>query len=334
MSSGATLSSPTVKTRRSTLAFLGRRFAGLAVVLVSVSFFVFSLLYLAPGSVEQILLGGAHTADPVTIHAVRARYHLDDPFLLQYAHWLAHAVHLDFGTSVRTNEPVLDAIGNRLALSAELAGLAFSLSIVTGVPLGILAAVRRRGPIDRAVVVSSVVGLSAPAFASAILLLYVFAVRLGWFPVFGHGSGFAGTLHHLLLPAIALALTAAGLLVKITRAAFVTQLEQDYVTFARARGVSPYRLLFAFVLRNAAAPIVTAAGLILAYMLAGSVLIEVAFALPGIGSLLVDSVVAKDVPVVQGLAMLIAAIVVLVNLAVDVLYPLIDPRIVLTKRAE
>jgi peptide/nickel transport system permease protein len=161
----------------------------------------------------------------------------------------------------------------------------------------------------------------------------VFAVRLPWFPAFGQGAGFADRLRHLVLPATALALTATGLVVKITRAAFVTELEKDYVTFARARGIPPSRVLFRFVLRNAATPIVTAAGLILAYMLAGSVLVEVTFALPGIGALLVDSVTSQDIPMVQGLAMLIAALVVVVNLIVDLVYPLIDPRIVFGKSA-
>jgi len=177
------------------------------------------------------------------------------------------------------------------------------------------------------------VGLSAPAFASGVLLLYVFAVRLPWFPAFGQGAGVLDRLKHLVLPASALALTATGLVVKITRASFVTELEKDYVTFARARGISPSRVLFRFVLRNAATPIVTAAGLILAYMLAGSVLVEVTFALPGIGALLVDSVTSQDIPMVQGLAMLIAALVVVVNLVVDLVYPLIDPRIVFGKSA-
>jgi peptide/nickel transport system permease protein len=311
-----------------TVAFVARRLIGLAIVLIAISFLVFSLLYIAPGSVEQILLGNSKTADPATIHAIRQQYHLDDPFFVQYLRWAEGALHLDFGVSVRTGEPVLRGITTRLGLTAELAGLAFLLTLVCGVPLGMIAAVRRRRPADRAIVFGSIVGLSAPAFASGILLLYVFAVRLGWFPVFGRGSGLWDSIHHLALPAIALSLTALGLVLKITRAAFVSELEQDYVTFAYARGIPHRRVLFGFVLRNAATPIVTAAGLVLAYMLAGSVLVEVTFALPGIGSLLIESITARDLPMVQGLAMLIAATVVLVNLVVDLLYQIIDPRLV------
>jgi peptide/nickel transport system permease protein len=273
------------------------------------------------------LLLGVRTSDPQTIAAIRKEYNLDDPFLAQYAEWAWNALHLDFGISVRTNEPVLRGILERLGLSAQIAGLAFLLTLALGIPLGVLAAVRQRSSLDRGVVGLSVIGLSAPAFATGILLLYFFAVRLGWFPVFGQGEGFVDRLHHLVLPAVALALTATGLVLKITRAAFSTELEQDYVTFALARGISQRRVLTSYVLRNALTPIVTASGLILAYMLAGSVLVEVTFALNGVGSLLVESVTAKDIPMVQGLAMVIAATVVLVNLVVDLLYPLIDPRI-------
>jgi peptide/nickel transport system permease protein len=317
----------------SRVAFVLRRLVALVLVLVVVSFLVFSLLYLAPGSPEQLLLGNAKTVDPQTIRAVREQYHLNDPFLVRYLHWAGDAATLDFGTSIRTSEPVREGIAHRLALTAELAGLAFILTILLGIPLGVVAAVRRQRGVDRNVVFFSIVGLSAPAFATGILLLYLLAVRVSWFPAFGQGEGLAGRLHHLVLPAIALALTATGLLVKITRAAFVIELEKDYVTFARARGIPPRRVLFGFVLRNAATPIVTAAGLILAYMLAGSVLVEVTFALPGIGALLVDSVTSQDIPMVQGLAMLIAAVVVLVNLVVDLVYPLIDPRIVYGRRS-
>jgi peptide/nickel transport system permease protein len=309
------------------LLFVVRRLGGLVVVLVAVSFLVFSLLYLAPGSPEQLLLGNSKTIDPVTVHAVRQEYHLDGPFLLRYVRWAGAALQLDFGKSIRTGEPVRHGIAQRLSLTAQVAGIGFALTILVGLPLGVLAAARRTRLVDRGIVFFSIVGVSAPAFATGILLLYLFAVRAGWFPAYGQGTGFADRLHHLVLPGVALALTATGLVVKITRAAFVVELEKDYVTFARARGVRTLRVLFGFVLRNAATPIVTAAGLILAYMLAGSVLVEVTFALPGIGALLVDSVTSQDIPMVQGLAMLVAAMVVLVNLLVDVLYPLIDPRI-------
>jgi peptide/nickel transport system permease protein len=295
-------------------------------VLVVISFVIFLLLYLAPGSPEQLLLG-PRQATPATVAAIRHQYHLDDPFFVRYWDWVKNATHFEFGRSIRTNETVTSAITQRLRLSLQLGGLAFGVAMLLGVPLGVLAAMRRRTSVDRSIVGLSVVGVSAPAFATGILLLYVFAVRLGWFPVFGQGSGFFGRLWHLTLPAIALGLTGMGLILRLTRAGTAAALEQDYVAFARARGVGRGRILRAYVVRNALVPIVTGAGLILAYMLAGAVLVEVTFALPGVGLLLVESITAKDIPVVQGLTLMIAVFVVAINLLVDLLYLAIDPRI-------
>jgi peptide/nickel transport system permease protein len=318
-----------VSTRNLAL-FIARRLAALVVLLVLISFVVFSLLYLAPGSPEQLLLG-ARPSTPETIAAIRAQYHLDDPFFVQYLDWARGAVQFDFGRSIRTNEPVVDVLRQRFVLTLQLGFFAFLLTILIGIPLGIWAAVKRQGAADRGVVAVSVLGVSAPAFATGILLLYVFAVEFGWFPVFGQGSGVVDRVRHLTLPAIALALTGIGLIVKITRAAVINSLEQDYVTFALARGIGRQRVLTAYALRNALLPIVTAAGLLLAYMLAGTVLVEVTFALPGVGSLLVDSVQNLDIPVVQALAMLIATVVVLINLIADLIYVLVDPRVTFDK---
>jgi peptide/nickel transport system permease protein len=313
-------------TGRGLALYVARRLAALVVLVAVISFVVFSLLYLAPGSPEQVLLG-ARPSTPETIKAIRDEYNLDDPFLVQYGKWARAALRFDFGRSIRTNEPVVNGIAERFKLTLQLGGLAFLLTMALGVPLGVLAAVRKRTSVDRSIVALSVVGVSAPAFATGILLLYVFAVRVGWFPVFGEGTGIADRLRHLALPAAALALTGMGLVLKLTRTAVIGSLEQDYVTFARARGIPRRRVLSAYALRNGLVPIVTAGGLLLAYMLGGTVLVEVTFALPGLGSLLVDSVRTLDVPMVQALAILIATVVVLVNLLADLLYVAIDPRI-------
>lgn len=315
---------------RNLALFIARRLAALVVLLVLISFVVFSLLYLAPGSPEQLLLG-ARPSTPQTIAAIRAQYHLNDSFFVQYLDWARGAIRFDFGRSIRTNEPVVDVLRQRLVLTLQLGFFAFLLTILVGIPLGIWAALKRQRSADRGIVAVSVLGVSAPAFATGILLLYVFAVEFGWFPVFGQGSGVVDRVRHLTLPAIALALTGIGLMVKITRAAVINSLEQDYVTFALARGIGRQRVLSAYALRNALLPIVTAAGLLLAYMLAGTVLVEVTFALPGLGSLLVDSVQNLDIPVVQALAMLIATIVVLINLIADLVYVLVDPRVTFDK---
>ena len=172
-----------------------------------------------------------------------------------------------------------------------------------------------------------VIGVSSPAFVTGILLLYVFAVLLGWFPTFGPGAGLADRLWHLVLPATALALSMMAIVVKITRAAVIEELDKDHVAFARARGLSPARILGAYVLRNACLPIVTAAGIVLVGLLANAIYVEVTFALPGLGSLMVDAVNKRDIPVIQGTALVFAGFVVAVNLAIDVVYALIDPRI-------
>jgi peptide/nickel transport system permease protein len=313
-------------TGRMILLFVIRRLIAIAVLLVIISFAVFTLLYASPGSIEQILLG-TRPANPQTIAAIRAQYHLDDPFIVQYLIWAKGALHLDFGTSVRTAEPVLSGILNRLGVTMFLGVYGFTIAMLLGVPLGIASAVRKRSFLDRAAVGLGVVGVSAPAFASGIYLLFIFAVLLGWFPVFGVGDGFVDSLWHFFLPAVTLALTAMALVLKLTRAAMIDALDQDYVVFARARGIPYRRVLTAYAFRNALVPVVTGAGAILGYMLTGAVLVEVTFALPGIGLLLVDSVTYKDVPMVQAIAMLIAIIIILVNLATDITYVLIDPRI-------
>jgi peptide/nickel transport system permease protein len=310
----------------SLLMFVARRLAVLPILLLIISFGVFSLTYIAPGSAEQALLGG-RTSSPETLAAIRKEYHLDRPFMSQYATWVEHAVQLDFGQSLRTGQSVRAAISQGLGATLFLGLYGFVIATAVGVPLGVLAAIRKRRFLDRAIVGVSVVGVSAPAFASGILLLYVFAVVLGWFPVFGSGNGFLDSLYHLALPAVSLALTAMALVVKLTRTAMIDALDQDYVAFARARGVAYGRVLTAYALRNALVPVVTASGLILGYMLTGAVLVEITFALPGMGSLLVESANFKDIPTVQGIAVVVAILIVLVNLLTDILYAVVDPRI-------
>jgi peptide/nickel transport system permease protein len=306
--------------------FIARRLAILLLLLLVTSFGAFLLLYLSPGSPETVLLGD-HPSSPAVVQAIRAKYNLDDPFVVQYGKWLEKAATLDFGTSIRTDEPVTAAIGGRLGLTVDLALMAFGITVFLGISLGMIVAVNSRTVLDRSVVGVSVLASSAPAFASGILLLYLFAVKIAWFPAYGNGSGVLDRIWHLVLPAIALALPPTALVLKLTRAAMLRELEKDYVVFALSRGVEHRRVITAYVLRNALVPVVTAAGLIVGGLLTGAVLVEVTFSLAGVGSLLVESALFHDVPVVQGLVMLFAATIVLANLAADVLYVLIDPRI-------
>lgn len=306
--------------------FVVRRVAALAGLLGLLSFGVFSLLYLAPGDTVQGLLG-ARQATPELISALRAQYHLDEPFLSQYWIWLSGALHGDLGASSFSGMSVVDTIRARLPVTAFLGGYAVTIAVCSGVPLGVAAALRKRSVIDRSIVGLSVVGVSIPAFVTGMLLLHLLAVRFAVFPAFGAGSGVVDRLYHLTLPAIALAFTQTALIVKLTRAAMIDALDQDYVAFARARGVPAARVICTYALRNALVPVVTAGGIILGSLLTGAVLIEVVFALPGLGSLLVEAVDAKDIPMVQGLAILAATTVVLVNLLTDLLYLYVDPRI-------
>jgi peptide/nickel transport system permease protein len=306
--------------------YVARRLAAMLLLLVAFSFAVFTLQYLAPGSVEQVMIG-TRTSSPELRDAIRHQYHLDEPFLAQYGTWLEGVATLDFGDSIRTSQPVTSAISSRLPLTLTLGLYAFVLVVLIGLPLGVLAAVRRRRLADRSVSALSVVGASAPPFATGIVLLYLFAVVLGWFPAFGEGGGAFDRLWHLTLPAVALAVSVMAYLVKFTRTATAAALEQDYVMFARARGVAPRAVLLRYALRNALIPIATAGGMVLTTVLTGTVLVEATFALPGLGSLLIESVRFKDVPMVQGITMLVAAAVIVVNLLTDLVILLVDPRI-------
>lgn len=313
-------------TARPLVFFIARRLLAFVLMLLVLSFGIFALLYIAPGNIVQSLLG-ARQASPELIRQLRVQYHLDEPFLTQYWIWLRHALHGDLGRSTVTGLPVREAIRQHYGVTVFLGLYAFFLTTLFGVSFGVLSAVRRRSAVDRGIVGLSVVGVSMPAFVTGIVLLYVLAVRVSLFPAFGPGSGFFNRLEHLTLPAVALALTQAALVLKLTRASMIEVLEQDFIAFARARGLPVRRVLFTYAFRNALIPVVTASAMILAFLLTGAVLVEVTFALPGLGSLLVDAVNQKDVTTVQGLALVVAATVMLANLATDIIYLFLDPRI-------
>jgi peptide/nickel transport system permease protein len=321
-------------TRREFAFYVLRRLVALVLTLIAISFAIFSLLYIAPGSPLDALIGA--TQNPVTPELVRAmneKYHLNEPFLTEYWMWLKDAVHLQFGDSMQTTLPVTDEIKSRLPVSLFLGVYALILTLVLGIGFGLAAALKRRKLADRGIVTASVVGLGTPVFVAGVFLLYLFAIVLPWFPTFGRGEGFRGQLWHLTLPALALAIHAAAYVLKHTRAAMINVLDQDYVTFARARGLSSTRILFVYGLRNGLIPIVTISGILFSYLIVGAVLVEVTFSLPGIGGLLVQSANAKDLPLLQGVAMVMAVVIIVVNLLTDLLYVAVDPRIRLGRRA-
>lgn len=304
---------------------LSVRVLGMLGVLLVLSIIFFSLMYLAPGDIVKNLLGNRPTS-PEAVAAIRAQYHLDDPLPVQYLRWLGGFLTGDLGESIRLQTSVADAIGSRVGLTALLCGIAFVLALVVAIPLGVRSAVRAGGPSDRVASALAVVGLSAPTFAVGLLLLYVFAYYLPLFPVYGAGSGGLDTLWHLILPAITLALGLGAIILKLTRTAMLRELETDYVTSARARGLSE-SLVQRIALRNAAIPIVTGASLVLTFLVGGTVLAETTFALPGLGTLLQDSVLFKDIAVVQSLTLLVAIVIAVIALLADIAYILLDPRV-------
>ncbi len=313
-----------------TLAWLPRLIARRLLVLVPLLFLIsiaiFGLLHMVPGGPVRALMGDK-IATPETIAAINAHYHLDQPFLVQYMEWLKGAIHFDYGRSIRTSQRVIDAVGERVGLTAFLGIYSFLITACLGIPLGIIAALHRSPFVDQGIVALTVVGVSAPAFASGILLLYIFSIALPWFPTFGQGQGFYDQLVHLTLPAVAMTLSALALIVKVTRAGMKEELQKDYVTFARARGLSSREVIFGYALRNALVPVTTVLGLVFVHMITGAVLVEVTFSLPGIGSLFVDSIHAVDIPMVQGLVMLVALFIIVIHLIIDVIYATVDPRV-------
>jgi peptide/nickel transport system permease protein len=313
-------------TGRGWAAFIGRRLVVLAVLLVVISFAVFCLLYISPGNIIDTLLG-SNPRTPQEVAFLTHEFHLDKGFWEQYWLWAGQAAQGHFGDSIQTSLPVTDEITARLPTTLFLGIYAYILTMAAGIGGGIVAALRQRRLADRGIVAAAMVALSTPAFVGGVFLIWLFAIRVHWFPAAGPGNGFFGQLWHLTLPAVALALTGMAFLVKHTRAAMIGVLDQDYVTFARARGLSRPRVLLGYALRNALIPVITMSGVILSYVIVGAVLVEDTFSVPGIGQLLVQSATAKDMPMLQGVAMLIAVIIVLANLGADVVSVLADPRI-------
>jgi peptide/nickel transport system permease protein len=314
-----------VLARGSLLRFALVRLAATALLLVAVSFVVFGLLHLTPGDPARNLLG-PRPADPEVLRSIREQYHLDDSFVAQYLQWSGDVLHGDLGRSIRSDEPVTSLLADRVVITAQLAALSFLLTMLVAVPLGVASAWRAGSSFDRTAGITSIIGVGAPTYAVGLLLLYLFGVTLEWFPVYGSGDGGFDRWWHLVLPSITLATGVGALVLKLTRTAVLAEIDQDYVAFARSRGLSA-RQVRALVLRNAVMPIITSLGLVFGFLFGGTILVEVTFALPGIGSLLAGSVTFKDVPVVQAITLLTAAVIALTALAVDLFAFVADPRV-------
>jgi peptide/nickel transport system permease protein len=304
---------------------LMRRLVGLAATLVASSFLVFSAVYVAPGDPISTLSGG-QSIPPEAVHALRRQYHLDDPFAVRYLAWLGDILRGDLGESVAFNTDVSDLIAARLGTTVMLVAMASVLILGVGVTLGVLAGVRG-GLLDRGLLMTTVIGQAVPSFVAAIVLTWLFAVRLRWFPAIGSGAGLAGRLHHLTLPAVALTVAYLAFVARVARAATLDELGREHVETARARGFSQWQVVRRHVVRNAMIPIVTVSGLTIAGLLAATVVVERAFNLDGLGSLLVEAVVRKDVAVVQPVSLILVTAFVVVNTLVDLLSSALDPRV-------
>ena len=302
------------------LRFLARRFALTIPVLLGVATLVFSLIHFIPGDPAQAMLG--ETAAQEDVDALRAKLGLDRPLLEQYGLFLRGAIRGDLGTSLRTNQPVTEAIVERLPATLELAAAAMLVAIGVSIPLGIAAAVRRGTLIDHSATTIALLGISIPNFWLGPLLAIVFAVELGWLPVSGRG-----TIFHLVLPAISLGAALAAILARMSRASLLEELREQYVQAARARGASRTRAVLRHAFRNSLIPVVTLIGLQFGAVLTGAVITETIFAWPGIGRLLIQSIGFRDYPIVQGCILFIAVTYVGMNLLTDLLYGVLDPRI-------
>jgi peptide/nickel transport system permease protein len=310
--------------------YLAHRLLLLAPVLLGVSIIIFMVLHLSPGDPAEIMLGSQATQADLT--RLRTDLGLDEPLHVQYARWLAHVVRGDLGRSLWMKRPVLAEVLTRFGATLILTGTALVISTAVGVALGVASAVRPHSLLDRASAVASLFGASLPVFWLGIVLMVVFALWLGWLPASGMfapygGGGLRDLLAHLVLPAITLAAASVTIVARLTRATLLEALGQDYIRTARAKGVVELGVVLRHGLRNALIPIVTVVGVQAGYLLGGAVLTETVFAWPGVGTLMVQGILARDFPLVQGCVLVVALSFVLVNLAVDVLYAWLDPRI-------
>ena len=313
------------------LRFVARRLAMLALTLLIASFAIYTSLSIAPGNPLSVLTGG-RTLPPEALATLSARYHLDEPLPAQYWHWLTSALHGDLGESIALRESVNALIAERAAVTLELVLYASVLIILLGIGSGVLAGLRR-GALDMSVVAGTTVLAAIPSFVAAIVLISVFAVKLGWFPALGPGNGLADRLWHLTLPAIALAASALAIVARVTRVAVREEMGREHVQTAISRGLPRHLVLRRHVLRNAAIPITTVGGITIASLIALSAIVETAFSLNGLGSALVSAAGSKDFAVVQGISLILVAAFVITNAIVDLLYASLDPRVALGGRA-
>ena len=295
--------------------------------LLVASFVIFAALYLAPGNPIAALSGG-RPLPPGSVQILEQRYHLNEPFLAQYWYWLDNALHGNLGISITLRENVSTLIASRIWTTAGLVLYASLIIVVLGIGLGVVSGLRP-GALDTSALVVTAVLAAIPAFVAAIVLIMLFAVKLGWFPALGNGTGFVSNVRHFTLPAVALATVSLAIVARVTRAAVRQEGGREYVQTAVSRGLPARAVIQRHIVRNAAIPITTITGITIASLIAVSAVVEVAFSLNGLGSYLVQAAQSKDLAVVQGISLVLVTAFVVVNLLVDVLCAMLDPRVTL-----
>ena len=308
--------------------YITKRLLAMLPVLVLVSLIVFTIIHLTPGDPALIMLG--EEATPQALAALRHELGLDQPLPVQYLVWLSHVLRGDLGRSIRTNQPVIEAIMQRLPVTLELTILAMIISMIVAIPAGIVSATRRNSASDLISTTVALLGISMPSFFLAILLIFVFSLKVRWLPPMGYTpfqKGVWENLRGMILPAITLGTAAMAIVARLTRSTLLEALQQDYVRTARAKGLREQAVIYGHALKNAMIPITTILGLQIGFLLGGAVITETIFALPGVGRLVVASIFERDFPLVQGVVLVLALMHLVINLIVDLLYAYLDPRI-------
>ena len=310
------------------LDFIARRLIAIIPVLAVVAIFVFLMLRLTPGDPAAVIAGDNATSDQIAM--IREKLGLDLPIWQQFAIWIGNMLHGNLGESFFFKKTVVELIEQRLEPTLALSICTLVISVFTAVPLGVLAAYRQGSWVDRVVMGISVLGFSMPTFVIGYILIYIFAIDLGWLPVQGYvriGVDFWQFLERMILPSITLAIVYIALLARITRASILEVLNEDYIRTARAKGLSTRVVLMRHALRNAAVPILTVIGIGIALLIGGAVVTESVFGLPGLGRLTVEAVLSRDFPTIQTVILMFSVVYVVINLLVDISYTIFDPRI-------
>ena len=309
-------------------AFVAKRMLATIPVMGVVALFVFLMLRLSPGDPAAVIAGDY--ASPADIERIREQLGLNDPIIVQFGTWIWSLVQGDLGISIFTNLPVTHLIAQRLEPTIMLALTTIVFAVLVAVPMGVLAAWKSGTWIDRGIMIFAVAGFSIPVFVLGYILIYGLSLELKWLPVQGYRSpfeDFGQFVRHIILPTVTLSVIYIALIARITRASVLEVLEEDYIRTARAKGQTERRVLLGHALKNAAVPIVTVIGLGIALLIGGVVITESVYNIPGLGRLVVDAILKRDYPIIQGLILMFSLVYILVNLAIDILYTLLDPRI-------